>query len=220
MNPAHPPVAAVAAFWAFAAAAVVSGWRVFRTDSMIRATFLLLVSFLNVGAILALLGGAYLGVALLFMMTVEMAVMAVFMVAFMMNPAGLNPMNMVHQPRLAAGAGAGLFAGGVAVAVWGRFPSRPLHPAKAVIADLGTELMGRSMLIFETAGVTLMAAMIGAVVLSSRRSRYGAEVGDGRSLPPPLDPSTGEYPAGVIPEASDEDHHGHSGHGVYHGGQE
>ena len=216
MTVTDPSMPVSAAFWVFAVAAVVSGWRVFRTDSMIRATFLLLVSFGNVGAILVLLGGAYLGVALLFMMTVEMAVMAIFMVAFMMNPAGLNPMNMVHQPRLAAFAGLGLFAGGVAVAVWGRFPSRPIDPAKPVIAELGTELMGRSMLIFQTAGVTLMAAMIGAVVLSSRRSRYGADTGDDGSLPPPLDPSTGEYPAGVLPGGSDG-HGGHHGHDGGHG---
>jgi NADH:ubiquinone oxidoreductase subunit H len=39
------------------------------------------------------------------MMIGEMMIMVMFMVAFMMNPAGLNPMSMVHQPRVAAGAG-------------------------------------------------------------------------------------------------------------------
>lgn len=215
MNVTDPAVAVDVAFWVFAVAAVASGWRVFRTDSMIRATFLLLVSFVNVGAILLLLGGAYLGVALLFMMTVEMAVMAVFMVAFMMNPAGLNPMNMVHQPRLAALAGWVLFAGGVAVAAWGRFPDRPVARAAPVIDDLGTELMGPSMVVFETAGVTLMATMIAAVVLSSRRSRYGDEAGDDGSLPPPLDPATGSYPDGVIaaPCGGGQMQGGHGGHG-------
>lgn len=212
MSLTEPSLTVHVAFWVFALAAVGSGWRVFCTDSMVRATFLLLASFLNVGAILLLLGGAYLGVALLFMMTVEMAVMAIFMVAFMMNPAGLNPMNMVHQPRLAAAAGWLIFAGGIAVAGWGRFPDRPLDPARPVIADLGFELMDRSMLIFETAGVALVAAMIGAVALSSRRSRYGDEAGDDGSLPPPLDPSTGDLPRGVLPEPA-PDHHHHHDHG-------
>jgi len=193
MNVTHPSLLVHVAFWVFAIGAVVSGWRVFRTDSMVRATFLLLVSFLNVGAILLLLGGAYLGIALLFMMTVEMTVMAIFMVAFMMNPAGLNPMNMVHQRGPAAIAGWLLFGGGVAVAVWGHFPDRPLDAARPVIADLGTELMGRSMLIFETAGVALVATMIGAVVLSSRHSRFGEEAGDEGSLPPPLDPGSDRW---------------------------
>jgi len=200
------------AFWVFGVAAVVAGWRVFRTDSMVRATFLLLASFLNVGAILLLLGGAYLGMALLFMMTVEMTVMVIFMVAFMMNPAGLNPMNMTHQPRLAAVAGWAAFAGGAAVAWRSNFPDRPLPAGKAVIAELGTELMGRSMLMFETAGVALVATMIGAVVLSSRRSRYGQDAGDDGSLPPVLDPATGAYPAGVLPEPEASGHGHHGGH--------
>ncbi len=199
------------AFWVFGAAAIASGWRVFRTDSMVRATFLLLASFLNVGAILLLLGGAYLGVALGFMMTVEMMVMAIFMVAFMMNPAGLNPMNMVHQPRIAKLAGGAFFAGGILVAWRGNFPERPLGAGRPVIDDLGTELMGRSMLIFETAGVALVATMIGAVVLSSRRSRFGDDAGDAGSLPPPLDPATGEYPPGVLPDGAAPSGHGSHG---------
>src|SRR6056297_1916596 len=93
------------AFLLNAAIAVYSGWRVFRTDSMVRASFLLLISFLAVGAIMLLLGAVYLGVAIFFMMAVEMMIMALFMVMFMMNPAGLNPMNMVHQERISAAAG-------------------------------------------------------------------------------------------------------------------
>jgi len=130
-------------------------------------------------------------VALAFMMTVEMTTMALFMVAFMMNPAGLNPMNMVHQPRVAAVAGWALFAGGVAVAAWGDFPDRAVDASRPLTAQLGVELMGPSMLVFETAGVALVATMIGAVVLSSRHSRYRAEAGDEGSLPPPLEPGGG-----------------------------
>ncbi|MDQ6724580.1 MAG: NADH-quinone oxidoreductase subunit J [Actinomycetota bacterium] len=211
MSVAHPTLLVHIAYWVFALGAVVSGWRVFRTDSMMRATMLLLASFLNVGAILLLLGGAYLGIALLFMMTVEMAVMAIFMVAFMMNPAGLNPMNMVHQRAPAAIAGWLLFGGGVALAVWGRFPDRPLNATRPVIADLGTELMGRSMLIFETAGVTLVATMIGAVVLSSRHSRFGDEAGDEGSLPPALDPADPAVTTGAD-EGAGGPHRHHGGH--------
>ncbi|MCH2342766.1 MAG: NADH-quinone oxidoreductase subunit J, partial [Pseudomonas sp.] len=75
------------AFFIFAAIALFTGWRVFCTDSMIRASFLLLVSFMAIGAIMLLLAAEYLGVALWFMMAVEMTVMALFMVMFMMNPA-------------------------------------------------------------------------------------------------------------------------------------
>jgi NADH:ubiquinone oxidoreductase subunit 6 (chain J) len=193
------------AFWMLAAVAIVSGWRVFRTDSMVRSAFLLLVSFVAVGLILLLLQAPYLGMATIFMMGVEMMVMALFMVMFMMNPAGLNPMSMVHQERFAIVAGVLAFAG-LAAAVWlTDLPRHPLPVGRAVIHELGIELLGRSMLIFETVGVTLLATMIGTVVLSSRSGRFGPA--DAGSLPPPLTP--GGMPAGRVPQASG----GHGGHG-------
>lgn len=193
-------------FFLFAALAVWTGWRVFRTDSMVRASFLLLASFLAVAAIVLLLAAPYLGFALVFMMAVEMTVMALFMVMFMMNPAGLNPMNMVHQPRTAVAAGAAVAAVLAAVALWVEFPaSRGPAPADP-IAALGLELLGGSMLVFESAGVALLAAMIGSVILSSRSGRYGPS--DEGSVPPGLEP--GGEPAGRRPEP-DEDG-GHGGH--------
>lgn len=178
------------AFWVFGLAAVWYGWRVFRTDSMVRATFALLASFLNVGAIMVLLLAEYLGTALFFMMAVEMAVMAIFMVAFMMNPAGLNPMQMVHQHRFAIVAGAATFAGLAGLGFAVDFPDRPLIIAADTIQQLGFELMGSSMLVMQSIGVTLLATMIGAVVLSSKWGRYGDS--DAGSVPPSLDPEQRE----------------------------
>lgn len=175
-----------AIFWLLAAAALLTGWRVFRTDSMVRASFFLLASFIAVGAIMLMLGAAYLGFATIFMMAVEMMVMALFMVMFMMNPAGLNPMVMVHQHRLAVAAGLATFAGLSAVALSMDLPSRPLPPDAEVIAPLGRELLGPSMLVFESAGVTLLATMICSVVLSSRSGRFGPS--DQGAVPPPIEP--------------------------------
>jgi NADH:ubiquinone oxidoreductase subunit 6 (subunit J) len=185
------------AFVVFSVAAVVSGYGVFRADSMIRATYQLLASFLNVGAILVLLLAEYLGVALLFMMTVEMIVMGLFMVMFMMNPAGLNPMQMVHQYRFSLGAGIAAFSGLTAAILATPLPDNPLPPGGDTLRDLGFELLGNSMLIFETAGVTLLATMVGAVVLSSGSGRFGS-AGDG-SLPPGL--TAGGRPAGRLVDA-------------------
>jgi len=155
------------AFWVFAVAAAWFGWRVFRTDSMVRATFALLASFANVGAILVLLLAEYLGVALFFMMGVEMVVMAIFMVAFMMNPAGLNPMEMVHLPRTAIVVGVVAAAALGVVAVVGEFDQVALVAPADTIRALGHELMGGSMLLMQTVGVTLVTTMVGAVALSS-----------------------------------------------------
>lgn len=199
------------AFAVFASAAVASGWAVFRVDSMVRASFLLLASFLNVGAVLMLMLADYLGVALLFMMAVEMTVMALFMVMFMMNPAGLNPMQMVHQPRLAAAAGAAVAAGGAAVALLADFPHDPVAHGRASIRDLGTELLGPSMLVFESAGVTLLATMVCAVVLSSHRGRYGDGVSG--SVAPPLVPGGDHRPDDDLVATDDGgDGHRHGGH--------
>lgn len=196
------------AFYIFAAGAVASGWRVFRTDSMVRASFLLLLSFIFSGLIMLLLAAPYIGFATIFMMAVEMMVMALFMVMFMMNPAGLNPMNMVHQHRFSIAAGAVAFAGLAALALTAEFPDRRVAEGQPVIRDLGAELLGPSMLIFESAGVTLLATMIGAVVLSSRSGRFGAS--DEQSVPPDLEP--GGTPAGRKPEKEGGHAHHHGGH--------
>ena len=81
------------------AVAVLAGAAVFRVNSMARATYSLLVSFLAVAAMLVLLGSTYVGFLTVVMMTVEMAIMGVFMVMYMMNPAGLMPMSMRHNTR-------------------------------------------------------------------------------------------------------------------------
>jgi NADH-quinone oxidoreductase subunit J len=173
-----------AVFWALAVTSVVAAYRVFRTDSMVRAAFLLLVSFVGVGGILVLLAAEFLGLVLILMMAGEMTIMAVFMVMFMMNPAGLNPMTMVHQHRTSAVAGIVAFLGLAGVGLVADFPNRPA-PAHDATAALGAELLGDSMLVFETAGVALLATMIGALAIASRKGRFG-DAEDG-SAPPELD---------------------------------
>ncbi len=191
-------------FFLNAAIAVLSGWRVFVTDSMVRASFFLLTSFLAVGVIMLLLGAVYLGMSLFFMMAVEMMIMALFMVMFMMNPAGLNPMKMVHQEKAAILVGVVGFLVLGATSLFAEFPSRPLPLNLKPVETLGKELLGDSMLVFESAGVTLLATMISVVVLTSHKGRYG-DANQG-SKPPGLEP--GGEPAGA-PSDSGNEHPGH-----------
>lgn len=172
-------------FWVFAAGSVITAWLVFRTDSMVRAAYWLLASFAGVGAILVLLGTEFLGLVLILMMAGEMTIMAFVMVMFMMNPAGLNPMTMVHQHRVAVIAGVVAFVGLAGAGLATSFAMRPA-PEQDATAELGFELLGPSMLVFQTAGVALLSTMIGAVVLASRRGRFGTA--DEGSLEPPVDP--------------------------------
>lgn len=157
---------------AFGLGAVVAGWLVFRVDSMLRAAYWLMVSFVAVGAMLVVVDAQFLGLILILMMSGEMTIMAIFMIMFMMNPAGLNPMTMVHQHRTAIIAGVGSFLGLAFVGVVAEFPDRPAPPGDATVA-LGEELLGRSMLIFESAGVALLAVMIGAIALAAKQGRFG-----------------------------------------------
>ncbi len=179
-------------FWLAGAVAVFTAWRVFRTDSMVRAAYWLMASFVAVGVILVLLHADFLGLVLLLMMAGEMTIMAIFMVMFMMNPAGLNPMMMVHQHRTSIVAGVVAFLGLAAVGVFAVFPVALAVPTPDTTAQLGRELLGDSMLVFETAGVALFATMIGAIAIASERGRYGTA--DEGSVEPPAELTNGGAP--------------------------
>lgn len=152
----------------FGMAAVWFGIVVFRTFSMVRSAIALLFSQTALGAMFLAMQAEFLGVLQIMMMATEMSIMAFFMVMFMMDPGGMGKMEMTHQKRLSLIAGVVSFVGAVAVAVfidWG--------PVTTVIADtvqqtkaLGLELLGRSMLIFEMAGVTILTAMIAAIAVA------------------------------------------------------
>lgn len=221
------PTATDLIFWGLALASVVAGWRVFRTDSMLRAAYWLLASFVGVAGILVLLDAEFFGLVLVLMMAGEMTIMAVFMIMFMMNPAGLNPMMMVHQHRSAIVAGIVSFLGLGAVALFGRFPAAAVPPAATVTADLGTELLGNSMLVFETAGVALLATMIGALAIAGKQGRYGdASEGSeeprmaesGSELPGGPPAADGERPSSAgVPAEADDDAMAHERHEGMHG---
>ena len=193
-------------FFIFGAGAIVTSYLVFRTDSMVRAAYWLLASFVGVGAILVLLQAEFLGLVLMLMMAGEMTIMAFVMVMFMMNPAGLNPMFMVHQHRTAVAAGIAAFLVLSGAALVTDFPNVPARQTARATEELGTELLGESMLMFQTAGAALLAAMIGAVAVASRRGRYGDAEKD--SIEPPLQPD--EEPEVAPAEHEHLNHGGHS----------
>lgn len=211
MSTANPSLLVNGLFWLFAAVSVVTAWRVFRTDSMVRAAFWLLASFAGVSGILVLLGADFLGLVLLLMMAGEMTIMAVFMVMFMMNPAGLNPMMMVHQHRAAISAGVVSFLSLAGVGLFGQFAAASRAADAAPTAELGFELLGPSMLIFETAGIALLATMVGAIAITSRQGRFGdAEAG---SAEPDLGMlAEAQPPAGAPSGPTDEMPMGHEAH--------
>ncbi|MEV4888052.1 NADH-quinone oxidoreductase subunit J [Nonomuraea sp. NPDC055795] len=162
------------AFWILAVLAVASGIAVFVVDSMARATFALLASLIAVGATFFLIDLRYLGALIILMMIMEMLVMAVFMIMFMMNPAGLMPMSMLHNKKGAAAISAAVFALLVAGIFLTDWPERKGAPPPDPTEALGMSIMGQKMLVMMVIGVAILATMISTVVLATRRGRYDA----------------------------------------------
>lgn len=178
------------AFWVLALAAVATGFAVFRVDSMARATFLLALSFVAVGLALLLLDLDYLGVVVVLMMVMEMGVMAVFMVAFMMNPGGLMPMAMLHAKRPALAVSVATFAvlaAGSLLVPWPQDPGP--RPADAT-EQLGVGIMESKGLVMVVVGALLLTTMVTGVVLAAARGRYD-RLGDALDRRPADDPIPG-----------------------------
>ena len=152
----------------FGIMAVWFGAVVFRTFSMVRSALALLFSQTAIGAMFLSMQAEFLGVLQIMMMATEMSIMAIFMVMFMMDPGGLGEMDMTHQKRLSLLAGFFSFVAAAAIGVfvdWGPVATAVPDAAQQT-QDLGIELLGRSMLIFETAGATILTAMIAATAVA------------------------------------------------------
>ncbi len=163
----------------FGLAAVWFGIVVFRTHSMVRSALALLFSQTALGAMFLSMQAEFLGVLQIMMMATEMSIMAIFMVMFMMDPGGLGKMDMTHQRRLSLGTGVVAFATAVTIALfvdWGPITSSAPDATQQTV-DLGLELLGRSMLIFETAGITILTAMIAATAVAIQPAAGGSRHG-------------------------------------------
>lgn len=178
-------------FVVLAVGSVPAAVGVFVANSMARATWFLLASFLGVAGVLLLLGGNFLGAILALMALGEMTIMVIFMLTLMgMNGSGLMAMSMVHNGRgswmIALGTFA-LLATGILTTRW------PRHAVTRASDDshaLGLSLMGPKMLVMMTFGVALFATMIAGTLLATHRGRYD-RFGDDLAAPHPSDPIPG-----------------------------
>ena len=94
---------------------------------MLRSALALLFSMSAIGGMFLAMETEFLGVLQLMMMATEMAIMAIFMVMYMMDPGGLSGMDMTHQKRASLVAGTLGALGSLAVAVlsgWGPVEGR------------------------------------------------------------------------------------------------
>lgn len=180
----------VAAVVALGVLSVALGIAVFMVDSMARATFALLGSFLAVAGILLAFDLVYLAVVTALMMTIEMAIMAVFMIMFMMNPAGLMPMTMVHNARGSAAVGASAFVV-LVVGIWTvDWPIGRTERPEDSTRQLGEAIMGSHMLVMLVIGIGLFATILAGTVLATARGRYD-RFGEDLAAKRPDDPVPG-----------------------------
>ncbi len=157
----------------FGLAAIWFGVVVFRTFSMVRSALAILFSMAAIGAMFLAMQAEFLGVLQIMMMATEMSIMVIFMVMYMMDPGGLGEMDMSHQrtASIAAGVLATLVAVGVALLVdWGTIATTAPGAGEQT-RKLGLDLMGRSMLIFQAVGVTILTAMIAATAIAIEARR-------------------------------------------------
>jgi NADH-quinone oxidoreductase subunit J len=166
-------------FWPSVAIMLVTGLFVFRTSSMARAGLLLLASLGIEGLVFLALAAEFLGVLQLLMMSGEMVIMVFFMVMFMADPGGLMGMDMTHDKRRSAAAATVVAVALALVAVITDWPAQTVTGETPDLRQIGFEVMGRSMFSFLFAGVTILFAMVGGIML--------AKLGGRLELPPPGD---------------------------------
>lgn len=157
----------------FGAFAIWFAAMVFHTKSMVRSALSLLASMAAIGGMFLALEAEFLGVLQLMMMATEMSIMAIFMVMYMMDPGGLGQMDMSHQKWVARAVGAVGALGAIVLALavdWGAI-ANTAPGSREQIQMLGREILERSMIIFETTGITILTAMIAATLVAiARRS--------------------------------------------------
>ena len=160
-------------FWPAAALALLWGLYVFRTSSMARAGLLLLGALGVEGLLFLALANEFLGVLMVLMMSGEMVIMVFFMVMFMPDPGGLMGMDMTHDKRRSAGVAAAAGVALAVVAVVTDWPGRVAGAGAPDVRAIGFEVMGRSMLSFLFAAVTILFAMVGGILVAKHGGRLG-----------------------------------------------
>jgi len=178
------------AFYVFSAVMIASALMVIAARNPVHSVLFLILAFFNAAALFVILGAEFLAMILLIVYVGAVAVLFLFVV--MMLDIDFAEMKRGAQQYLVAGAGIGLvllgelfaigfywkFAGGAAGAVAHATPAGMTNTEA-----LGHILYTDYIYYFQTAGLVLLVAMIGAIVLTLRhrpgvrRQSIAAQVG-------------------------------------------
>jgi NADH-quinone oxidoreductase subunit J len=177
------------AFYLFAAVAVASGVMVIGARNPVHSVLFLILAFFNSAGLFVLLGAEFLAMILVVVYVGAVAVLFLFVVMMLdINFVALREGFLRYMP---IGALIGLILLAELVLVFGAWvvaPSAhelavvPVGPGLTNAEALGQVLYTRYFYLFQTAGLILLVAMIGAIVLTLRqregvrRQRIGAQV--------------------------------------------
>ncbi|GAB4119345.1 MAG: NADH-quinone oxidoreductase subunit J [Rhodothalassiaceae bacterium] len=164
------------AFWLFAGVTVASAFMVIAARNPVHSVLFLILAFFNSAALFLLLGAEFLAMILLIVYVGAVAVLFLFVV--MMLDINFVRLREGFLDYLPVGALIGLVLLVELVFVlagWQLAPSMSMAPALPAMPEMtNTEALGallytRYVYVFQAAGLILLIAMIGAIVLTLRK---------------------------------------------------
>jgi NADH-quinone oxidoreductase subunit J len=171
------------AFYLFALLVIASGVFVITARNPVHSVLWLIMAFFNAAGLMVLVGAEFIAMLLVIVYVGAVAVLFLFVVmmlnidfaemraGFIKNfPLGLA-IALVLLAELVLGIGA--YRAGSLVLGVADGAAAPLA-GESNITSIGALLYGKYIFLFETAGIILLVAMIGAIVLTHRESPAGA----------------------------------------------
>jgi NADH-quinone oxidoreductase subunit J len=163
------------AFYLFSAIMIAAAFMVVASRNPVHSVLFLILTFFNAAALFVLLGAEFLALVLLFVYVGAVVVLFLFVV--MMLDIDFEQLRRGVQDYLLLGAGVGILLAGELLMILIAWKSAPLSAASLAHATplhvTNTEALGRILYTdyiyyFQTAGLVLLVAMIGAIVLTLR----------------------------------------------------
>ncbi|HUO88412.1 MAG TPA: NADH-quinone oxidoreductase subunit J [Rhizomicrobium sp.] len=162
------------AFYAFATVLLASAFMVIVARNPVHSVFFLILAFFNAAGLFVLLGAEFLAMILIIVYVGAVAVLFLFVV--MMLDVDFAELKRGAQQYIVVGAGVGLILLAELIGatwLWKVSPVAPAalaHPTPGIsnTAALGRILYTDYVYYFQVAGLILLVAMIGAIVLTLR----------------------------------------------------
>jgi len=164
------------AFYLFSAIMIAAAFMVVASRNPVHSVLFLILTFFNAAALFVLLGAEFLALVLLFVYVGAVVVLFLFVV--MMLDIDFEQLRRGVQDYLLLGAGVGILLACELLLILFAWQSAPLSGSSLAHATplhvTNTEALGRILYTdyvyyFQTAGLVLLVAMIGAIVLTLRQ---------------------------------------------------